>query len=710
MGYWSGKEKAFEGVLPFTFSGLAFYHLSGLMGSVSVGKQLTQLELYVYLGSLACLVSWTVSRQMFLFGRRRPLTIGFFAVGAALGAIYGLSSLVVSNFEEGCTLIGGTLQQSNSFLYGREADISTICQVGGIPGNNYVPGTLVRPSWNGIISVPIWCFLAILSVCTTVAFRDKRIRRSKIVKDLYKLLEYAPGTGLNGALGGKPKDGKVQACTNPTFWGEICGQMYSAEKVFEPGEWCGRCNQTYVKAERELTFSVVSLFTDNIDLLNMLEKKDTLSWDVPGRIPADGRQSGVERWVVLGKITVPDVISVSQMLSIAHDMLKQWKSEDERTQTAIELAQKRASKLYGWIWFGRQNKRLTYARPTTKVQMAVGTTRIRDVVTDSGEELYLQLDIGLLPVEMRTAFLRTYLDVARIPRFQNSKFDMWVPVAPKLTDKLAGLWVPRIEGEAFRKWLSTGRIQEEGKRGVTVPRAYHVFQEVEMDDDNWRSRQVQQKVDLGGDILPGQESLGVHDPSTEWEGAQSEDSSLFEGTQAEEPQVDITDIFDFGEADDDDGWGDDWDDWNDGWEDQDNEKTQDTKGKSKGTQSVKKQDAKEHSSDVSLKKTDTERLIPHNNAQTSKEENKPQASVEAMAKAEQHVEALNQVEIDLHLDPGVLDIVRVPFNNLQTEPKLDGTDLGNSIAEWEWFEPEQIQLLRQQCLVLVDSSKFQHQS
>ena len=164
------------------------------------------------------------------------------------------------------------------------------------------------------------------------------------------------------------------------------------------------------------------------------------------------------------------------------------------------------------------------------------------------------------------------MDVARTPRFQNSKFDMWVPVAPKLTDKLAGLWVPRIEGEAFRKWLSTGRIQEEGKRGVTVPRPYHVFQEVEMDDDNWRSRQVQQKVDLGGDILPGQESLGIHDPSTEWEGSQSDDSSLFEGAQEEEPQVDITDIFDFGEAED-DGWGDDWDeDWNDGWEDQDDDK------------------------------------------------------------------------------------------------------------------------------------------
>ena len=44
----------------------------------------------------------------------------------------------------------------------------------------------------------------------------------------------------------------------------------------------------------------------------------------------------------------------------------------------------------------------------------------------------------------------------------------------------------------------------------------------------------------------------------------------------------------------------------------------------------------------------------------------PKASAEAMEKAEQNVEALNQIEIDLHLDPGVLDIVRVPFNNLQS--------------------------------------------
>ena len=108
----------------------------------------------------------------------------------------------------------------------------------------------------------------------------------------------------------------------------------------------------------------------------MLEKKDTLSWDVPGRMPADGRQSGVERWVVIGQVTVPDVISVSQLLSITHTQLDKLQSDNERVQSAIDLAKKRASKLYGWIWFGRQTKRLTYARPTNKVLMAVGTTRL----------------------------------------------------------------------------------------------------------------------------------------------------------------------------------------------------------------------------------------------------------------------------------------------------------------------------------------------
>ena len=117
------------------------------------------------------------------------------------------------------------------------------------------------------------------------------------------------------------------------------------------------------KGRFQPNINIVTLFSDNIDLLNMLEKKDTLSWDVPGRMPADGRQSGVERWVVIGQVTVPDVISVSQLLSITHTQLDKLQSDNERVQSAIDLAKKRASKLYGWIWFGRQTKRLTLRAP-----------------------------------------------------------------------------------------------------------------------------------------------------------------------------------------------------------------------------------------------------------------------------------------------------------------------------------------------------------
>jgi hypothetical protein len=610
LGSWGGKEIAFEGAIPIASAGYCFWKLTSLMGAPSMGKPLTDIELAVMLGSMVALVSWAVSRQMFMMGRRQPIKISFFAAAFSLGAVYGLGMAASSGFESSCGEdLGGKIVQSLLFLGEGQR---SVCQIGGIPGNGYVPGTLIRPSWSGMLQPQMWIFLVLVSATSSVSLRDKRLRPTKMVAKLYKLLEYAPATGLDGLLGGKSKDGSVQACTNSTFWGEICGQLYPADRKFEPGEWCGRCNQVYTKAERELTFNVVTLFTDNIDLLNMLEKKDTLSWDVPGRIPADGRQSGVERWVVLGQLKVPDVMSVSQLLSISHSMLSQWTSEDERTSAAIELAKKRASKLYGWIWFGRQTKRLTYARPTNKVLMAVGTTRMRDLITDSGDELYLQLDIGLLPVEMRTAFLKTFLDETRKPRFQNSKFDMWVPVAPKLSDNLAGLWVPRVEGNALRKWLSTGRTQEEGKLGVTVPRPYQIFQE---EEEEFAPLPVQQ---AGAD--PEQEEEEVE----------------------EESQVDLTDIFDFG--------------------------------------------------------SETPEEVTKEAELEVEEEPTPEPVALYMPKTEDF--------IDVKVKPGGLDIVRAPFNPSQTEPKLDAITIGGSIAEWDWLEPEQIQLIRQQCLVLVDTKSL----
>jgi len=51
--------------------------------------------------------------------------------------------------------------------------------------------------------------------------------------------------------------------------------------------------------------------------------------------------------------------------------------------------------------------------------------------------------------------------------------------------------------------------------------------------------------------------------------------------------------------------------------------------------------------------------------------------------------------------PGSLDFVRMPLDRHGQEPTMIRS-VGASIAEWEWLEWQQIQLLRQESLVLVE--------
>ena len=55
--------------------------------------------------------------------------------------------------------------------------------------------------------------------------------------------------------------------------------------------------------------------------------------------------------------------------------------------------------------------------------------------------------------------------------------------------------------------------------------------------------------------------------------------------------------------------------------------------------------------------------------------------------------------------PGSLDLVRMGHRGEgdQTEPDMHRRP-GDSLSEWDWLEWEQIQLLRRECIVLVDSS------
>jgi hypothetical protein len=612
---------AVESFLPITISGFCIWKMSGLTSEVAMGKPLTTTELYVLFGALVAIVSWAMSRQVYLMGRRKPSWVAFFSSMLSLLIVYTLSRMAVSGFKSTCVdIYKGTIIQAHEFWV---ANTEPVCQIGGISGNGYLPGTLLRPVWDGQISIWMWVFFVVVSLCASVSFRDRRFIATSMILKLYKLLEYASATGVDGGLGGKPKNGQVFACSNPTLWGEICGQLYSGEYEFEPGEWCGRCGQPFIKAERSLTFNVVSLFTDNIDLLNMLEKKDTLSWNVTenGKMPADGRQSGVERWVVLGQVTVPDVISVAQLLSLIHSNFPLWSAGEERIKDAIDLAKKRSSKLYGWIWFGSQTKRLTYAKPTNKVLMAMGTTRLRDLITDSGETLYFQLDVGLLPVEMRSAFHMSFVDKdPKHDRYQNSKYDLWLPIGPKLSANFAGLWVPRVEGEALRKWLSLGRLQKKGKRGVTSPMPYYLNME---------------KLEENTLLLPDPPKEEIEEISEEEIAEDSDQVSRF--FELEEEESSFLPFFEEDES---------------------------------------QEEATSEDTEIVLKKPEPE-AVP------SAEEDK-------------------KIPIP-EIKEGTLDIVVIPYyDQYETEPKLSAVGLGDSIAEWEWLEPEQIQRLRQQCLVLIE--------
>jgi hypothetical protein len=82
------------------------------------------------------------------------------------------------------------------------------------------------------------------------------------------------------------------------------------------------------------------------------------------------------------------------------------------------------------------------------------------------------------------------------------------------------------------------------------------------------------------------------------------------------------------------------------------------------------------------------------------------SSVVEEATEELPMVVVEEVVQNITVEPGSLDIIRVPYNRSQTEPELYAIKVGSSIAEWKWLEPEQIQLMRQQVLVLVDTKEM----
>ena len=530
MGRWRAGEGAVEITVPVVATGVAFMVAYTLLARPSVGRGATWAELTVILGVVAAVTGWMAGRQVFMAGRQRPWSIVMLSIIYVAVVIGLLVKMVPGSFKSQCTdrLSGEVV--SSTVLVGRSAwdvvpDGPQVCKVGGVPDNPYLPGTLLRPTWDGSLNPLLVLFLALVAPLSALGMRDRRILGSRIGDKLIEMFRYAPAKGGESSVGGVSEAG-VTACANATLWGELCGQLYSADHAFQPGEWCGRCHQVFRPCRRELRFKVVSLFGDEIDVLNGLERVDTLAWSFGEPIPPDARISGEERWVHLGDVVAPDVITVAQLLSLTHEKLDEWAgSENPRIAAAAKIAKRRASRIAGWIWFGSLSHRLTYARPNQTAHLVLASTRLRDVVTESGEELWLQLDIGFLPLEVRVGYRK---ETERGVMLENNKVDVWVPTAPPHVPKEAlGVWVPRIEGDALRLWLSTERLREGHQENVSEPAPYYTYEGSEAEVPGDRKAKPGSldyvRYPLG--------SSGREPTSEEWPGASVSEWKWFEAPQ-----------------------------------------------------------------------------------------------------------------------------------------------------------------------------------
>jgi hypothetical protein len=475
VGRWHAAEVTMEVAVPLALSSGSWWLASRVLGPPVAGAPFTPMEVNALLGACVALTGWAAGRQLFLYGRRAPRTAFVWGAAVAAFGLFVLPLIVGSKFEDACVARGGEVVVSAPL--DASGDTPTVCRVGWVAANTYLPGILLRPAWEGTLSPPQWVGFLFLAGISSIGLREQRIRRTRVPVLVAQGLRLAPAAGSASVIGSPaPKKGRVQACANATLWGEVCGQLYAAEKEFSSGEWCLRCNQVFRPVDREVTFKVVSLFSADVDVLNGLERLDAAGSTWPQGTPryADARLSAQERWVVLGTISMPDVVTVAQLLAFVHEQLAGWGgSTNPDVKEAVALAVTRASRIHAWIWQGAVAQRLTYARPTPSARLAVGSIRLRDLDLDSGQELTLQLDIGLLPLELRVAYRKTFLNDAQPPIAENSIQNLWIPVGPPgLPEDAAGLWVPRIEGEALRVWLSTERTRGEDVRGVASPLPY----------------------------------------------------------------------------------------------------------------------------------------------------------------------------------------------------------------------------------------------
>ena len=454
LGALRALEGGVEALVPLGLAGLGWgLSLAWLSGpTAAVGA--TPLEIGALLGANAALTGWAAGRLVWLTRRRSPRHIVGLAWALFVVMLLLLPRLSADRFAKRCAtgwegvIVQDALPES---LGGGRA----LCQIGAVAGNPYLPGRLVRPRWAGALDGRAWAPLLLIVGLAALGWRDRRLAPTRIGEYLLRALPYAQGAGWAASpRGGPDASGRVEACANVTWWGDLCGQLYPGASAPPPGQACVRCHQGFRPAERRLRLKIVSLTTADVDTLNGWEKQDMVSWERRGIARDERSASAKARWAVLGELDLPDVLTVAQALALIHTRLPVWAEGEEARARAAALARERASRISAWLWAGAAEERLTRARPEREAVLALGPQRLRDLPPRRGEALWLQLDLGLLPLEL-------WEGRAGEPAERCTRRALWIPVAsPRRPAATPGLWVPRVEGDALRAWLRSARKRD----------------------------------------------------------------------------------------------------------------------------------------------------------------------------------------------------------------------------------------------------------
>jgi len=464
-------ELAVEAVVPLFLAGGLWTGMLQVLSAPSEGQALSSLELAVLLGALAGMLGWAVARQLWVAGWQRLwLLVGVGLVVALVGA-WGLGTGVAAKVEGTCSTVGGDPVMGETTF----GEVMVGCHVSAVENNPYLTGALLRPRWTGHIPLWGWLWTAAFGVFGVVAGRDVRLFRSAVPFRYQDAFRWEPGGGSQVALGeDKVSNAQVTACSNPTWWGEPCGQIYSSDKVWAPGEWCGRCRLPFQADDERYTFDIVVPALSDVTRLNAMERLDAVAWE-PGTplLRPEASVSGRLRWHKVHRITVPGVLSVSQLLALVWEALPGWGGDDAATAEAVAQAHGSGSRLAAWFWAGRVSDRLHLATPTRAMVLAAGPRRLREFIPGLGQELTLQIDTGVCPIELRSGFVHRVREVGDTNRTvqRNLRVVTWIPTAPSEVLN-HGLWLPRLEGAALRRWLATQRNQPRVTEGVTVPAEY----------------------------------------------------------------------------------------------------------------------------------------------------------------------------------------------------------------------------------------------